>query len=85
MKNVWQLQDAKSRFSQVVEDAIQFGVQIVTRHGKNAVVVLSYRDYERLLGKKQTLSGFLKSSPLAGSDLDVDRAKELIRDIEVEE
>lgn len=85
MNNVWQLQDAKSRFSQVVEDAIQFGVQIVTRHGKNAVAILSYREYERLLGKKQSLSGFLKTSPLAGSDLDVDRSTELIRDIEVEE
>lgn len=85
MKNVWQLQDAKSRFSQVVEDAIQYGAQIVTKHGKNAVVILSFRDYERLLGKKQSLSRFLQSSPLAGSDLDVTRSQELIRDIEVEE
>jgi len=31
--NTWQLQEAKSKFSQLVEDAINKEPQIVTKHG----------------------------------------------------
>ena len=46
MGTVWKLQDAKSPFSKVVENALKSGPQYVTRRGKNAVVILSVRDYE---------------------------------------
>jgi len=41
----WRLQDAKARLSEVVERALHDGPQIVTRHGKNAVVIVAYRDF----------------------------------------
>ena len=41
----WKLQDAKARFSEVVERALHDGPQIVTRHGENAVVIVAYRDF----------------------------------------
>jgi prevent-host-death family protein len=44
----WSLQDAKNRFSSVVDAALQGTPQTVTRRGKPAVVVLSVEDYERL-------------------------------------
>jgi prevent-host-death family protein len=44
----WALQDAKSRFSAVVDAALAGEPQQVTRRGKPAVVVLSVREYERL-------------------------------------
>ena len=37
--NTWQLQDAKSKFSQLVENAMSNEPQFVTKHGNNAVVV----------------------------------------------
>lgn len=37
----WRLQDAKARFSQVVEAALQGEPQHVTRRGRKVVVVLS--------------------------------------------
>ena len=37
----WQLQEAKAKFSELVQKAIDEGPQTVTRHGKDAVVVLS--------------------------------------------
>jgi prevent-host-death family protein len=40
-QQVWQLQEAKNRFSQVVERALKQGPQIITRHGIEAVIVLS--------------------------------------------
>ena len=44
----WQLQDAKNRFSAVVDAALERGPQCVTRRGKPAVVVLAVEEYERL-------------------------------------
>ena len=43
------LQDAKNRFSAVVEAALQGRPQEVSRRGKPAVVVLSHAEYRRLL------------------------------------
>ena len=49
----WALQDAKNRFSALVNAAIEGTPQRVTRRGKPAVVVISAVEYERLqhLGK----------------------------------
>ncbi len=43
----WSVQDAKNRFSEVVE-AAQREPQTVTKHGKPAVVVVAADEYERL-------------------------------------
>ena len=43
----WSVQDAKNRFSQVVE-AARREPQTVTKHGKPAVVVVAVDEYERL-------------------------------------
>ena len=43
------LQDAKNRFSAVVEAALRGRPQEVSRRGKPAVVVLSHAEYTRLL------------------------------------
>jgi antitoxin Phd len=45
---VWTLQDAKNRFSAVVEAAVRGEPQKVTRRGKWVSVVLSAEEYERL-------------------------------------
>jgi antitoxin Phd len=42
---LWSLQDAKARFSHLVESAMHGRAQHVTRHGKPAVVVLAEADY----------------------------------------
>lgn len=47
-KAQWRLQDAKTQFSQVVEAALQGEPQHVTRHGREAVVVLSEASYRTL-------------------------------------
>ena len=43
----WSVQDAKNRFSEVV-DAARREPQTVTKHGKPAVVVVAVDEYERL-------------------------------------
>ena len=44
----WALQDAKNRFSAVVDAALAGNPQRVTRRGKPAVVVVAVEEYERL-------------------------------------
>ncbi len=65
------LQDAKNKFSAVVEAALAGRPQEVTRRGKPAVVILSMEDYHRLLGQAQagreSFAEHLLSFP--GSDL----------------
>ena len=46
---MWSLQDAKNRFSAVVDAALAGAPQEVSRRGKPAVVVLSASEYARLV------------------------------------
>jgi prevent-host-death family protein len=70
---VWQLQEAKNKFSRVVKDAARRGPQIVTRHGTKVAVVLSYEEYQRMTATQGKLSDFFRASPLAGVELDLTR------------
>jgi len=82
-KNIWQLQDAKSKFSQLVENAIRHEPQFVTKHGNNAVVILSFDDYQKIIKPPTDLVAFLRSSPLMGAELEFSRNKDLPRDVKL--
>ena len=73
MSQSWQLQEAKNRFSEVVEEAIQHGPQLITRRGVETAVLLSVSDYRKMTLSKQSITDFFRSSPLVGSDIDIDR------------
>jgi prevent-host-death family protein len=81
--NTWQLQDAKSKFSQLVENAMLSEPQFVTKHGNNAVVVLSFEDYKKITKPKMDLVTFLRNSPLTEIELDISRNGELPKDVEL--
>ena len=83
IENHWQLQDAKNKFSNLVEKAQSKGPQVVTKHGREAVVVLSIKEYKKLIKPKKNLVKFFQSSPLANVELDLTRTKELPRDIKL--
>ena len=75
MKHSWQLQHAKNRFSEVVDKAISQGPQEVTRHGKQAVFVVSAGDYRRNRPPATDLLSFFRESPLADLDIQRDRGR----------
>ena len=83
IENHWQLQDAKNRFSNLVEKAQHTGPQVVTKHGKDAVVVISMDEYKKLIKPKQNLVNFFQQSPLANAELDLKRNKEIPRGIDL--
>lgn len=73
----WQLQEAKARFSEVFRQARSQGPQRITRHGKEAVVVMPAEQFERLSRRgrqPRRLVEFFAKSPLAGSGIRLDRA-----------
>jgi len=46
-----------------VERARNEGPQVVTKHGKDAVVVVSAEDYQRLSGDEPSLIEFIRAAP----------------------
>lgn len=49
----WQLQDAKARFSELIDDTLEKGPQIVTRRGIDTAVVVSVEEWRRLNDEKR--------------------------------
>ena len=78
----WQLQEAKARFSELVRAAQERGPQTVTVRGETAVVVVSQRQYRSLRARaaKPRLTELMRSSPLVGLDIDIERDRSLTRD-----
>jgi antitoxin Phd len=85
-KGQWQLQVAKARFSELFRRARSEGPQLITRQGKECVVMISDEQYERLVGKAhqpKNLLQFFRESPLVGVELDLERDKDEGRHIEL--
>lgn len=79
----WQLQEAKNRLSEVVRKARQEGPQVITLHGRDAVVVVSAREYRRIAQAKGSLVEFVRKSPLAGVTLDLRRSRDTGRPVDL--
>ena len=73
MIQTWQLQEAKNKFSRVIENAVNGDPQIITRRGVEVAIVLSYAEYQKMIASRGSLSAFFRNSPLAGTDLDFAR------------
>lgn len=82
-KNTWQIQEAKAKFSQVVEEANQDGYQTITKQGKPVAIIMSVKAFEQLSKPSTSLLSFFKSAPYPEIDLDLQRCKELPRDFSI--
>jgi prevent-host-death family protein len=79
----WALQDAKARFSKLVNQALSEGPQHITRHGLPAVVVLAEKDYAAMIADKRNLVDFLAQSPLKGVELGDLRDRDMGREVDL--
>lgn len=82
----WQLQTAKARFSELFRSARSEGPQLITRQGKEGVVMIAEEQYEQLVGRThqpKSLAQFFRESPLVGAELDLERDKDEGREIEL--
>lgn len=84
MNTPWQLQEAKNRFSEVVDEALAHGPQTVTRHGREVVVIMSIEEYQRLKHRPKSLLEVLRQIPEEYRvELDISRTPDYGRDIEL--
>jgi prevent-host-death family protein len=77
----WQVQDAKSHFSEVIERAHSEGPQTITRHGTERAVVLSIEEYRLLAAQKPNFRDHLLGGPKF-DDFEIERDPDTGRDIE---
>lgn len=78
----WQVQEAKSRFSEVIETAEKKGPQIITRHGREQAVVLSIADFRSLTAHKPGLKEYLLAGPKVDS-FEIERQRDTGREIKL--
>ena len=71
----WQVQEAEANFRELVQRAIEEGPQTVTRHGKDALVVLSVEQYKKLEARRPGLLEVLMSGPRASSSCPSERSR----------
>ena len=79
----WQLQDAKNRLSELVRKARAEGPQMITLRGRDAVVVVSAKEFGKLSRPRGSLVDFFRKSPLAGVKLDLARSTDTGRRIDL--
>jgi prevent-host-death family protein len=67
----WPVQEAKARFSELLETCLREGPQLVTRHGQQAAVLVAASEWQRLTqSAKPTLKELLLSD-FARGDLNI--------------
>ena len=76
----WQVQEAKTRFSEVIEKARTEGPQTITRHGRERAVLLSIEDYRALLSRQVDVRTVLLSGPKV-DDFTIERDGDTGREI----
>lgn len=82
---VWQLHDAKARFSELFRRARTHGPQRVVKKGGEAVVILPAEEFERLSERSaqpERLVDFFRLAPTGGKPLDLERKRDVTRVIE---
>jgi prevent-host-death family protein len=76
----WKLQEAKTRLSEVIKQARTTGPQIITRHGTERALVLSFEDFRSLTAHKPGLKDYLLGGPKV-DDFEIDPDRDMGREI----
>ncbi|MFN0316190.1 MAG: type II toxin-antitoxin system Phd/YefM family antitoxin [Burkholderiales bacterium] len=81
----WLLQDAKARFSELVRLVRSEGPQLVTIHGRDAVVVVAAEEFRRLRGEVtgQALIDAMRASPYRDTEIEPSRMPMPVRRVKL--
>ena len=72
MATTWKVQDAKARFSEMLETCVAEGPQLVSKRGEVTAVLVPIKEWERLqAGKKPTLKELLLSDDYFRGDIEI--------------
>ena len=68
--HTWPVQDAKARFSELLETSLAEGPQVVTKHGKAAAVLVPIRQWDAMQSAgKRALKQVLLDSTAATANV----------------
>lgn len=82
-KKAWQIQEAKAKFSELIDVVQEEGLQRITKNGEEVAVVLSKDKFEEMREQKSDLIEFFKKAPFPDLDLKIERSKDLPREFEL--
>jgi prevent-host-death family protein len=82
-RTVWQLQEAKNRFSELVERAVTSGAQVITKHGRPVAVLISTEEYDKLAEPRprEKLIDILRRCP--EKDFVIEKSRGLPREVDL--
>jgi antitoxin Phd len=78
----WPLQEARTHFRDLVDSALDEGPQRITRHGKQAVIVVSEEEWDRRVRPRRSFADLLAESPLTADDIPPRRPARVVREAE---
>lgn len=79
---MWQVQEAKARFSELLSRACDEGPQIITRHGREQAVVLSIEDYRALEANAPDFKAHLLGGPKF-DEFSIERDRDIGRTVDL--
>jgi antitoxin Phd len=80
--STWQVQEAKTHFSTVLERARVEGPQTITRHGAARAVIMSIEDYQSLAALRPSFKAHLLGG-LKVDDFSVEREGDVGRTVDL--
>ena len=81
-RDTWSVAEAKAHLSRVISEALESGPQTITKARRKVAVVVAFDEWERRTKRRGTLADFFAKSPLRGSNIKIERTKDLPRDME---
>ena len=75
----WPIEQARAHLRDVVDHALTQGPQRITRHGKQAVVVVSEEEWEQRSGSGHSFGELLAACPINTKDLPTRQSARAIR------
>lgn len=80
----WQIQEAKSKLSELIKCAESEGPQGITLHGRSVAVVMTRSLFDQLTGNERSFVEFMRQSPLFGlEDVNLERDQSLTREVSI--
>ena len=74
--DAWAVADAKAQLSELIDRALAHGPQVITRKGREVVVVVAIAEWQRKTKRNGNLAEFFAASPLRGADVHIDRTSD---------
>ncbi len=79
----WAVSEAKAHLSELIDEAIDDGPQVIARNGSRAVVVVAVSEWEQKSKRSINLADFFAASRLRGANIRVERTMDLPREVDL--